>query len=111
MIDAPARPSAGRTPLTRTQSRDNRQPRRAKRREQPTELAVVRHGQTEFNVRGLYQGHVDSPLTDAGVAQAHLLGIQNHGAIEETIHERLRQGSGGCVDWGDSGWRWHSIGN
>ena len=37
------------------------------------ELAVVRHGQTEFNVRGLYQGHVDSPLTDAGVAQARLL--------------------------------------
>ena len=38
-----------------------------------TELAVVRHGQTEFNVRGLYQGHIDSPLTDAGVAQARLL--------------------------------------
>ena len=35
-----------------------------------TELAVVRHGQTEFNRRGLYQGHADSPLTAAGEAQA-----------------------------------------
>ena len=43
-----------------------------------TELAVVRHGQTEFNVRGLYQGHVDSPLTDAGVAQARLLAPRLH---------------------------------
>ena len=35
-----------------------------------TELAVVRHGQTEFNRLGLYQGHADSPLTAAGEAQA-----------------------------------------
>ena len=47
-------------------------------REQPTELAVVRHGQTEFNVRGLYQGHTDSPLTDEGVAQARLLAPRLH---------------------------------
>ena len=38
-----------------------------------TELAVVRHGQTEFNRRDIYQGHADSPLTDAGEAQALLL--------------------------------------
>ncbi len=38
-----------------------------------TELAVVRHGQTGFNRRGLYQGHADSALTDAGMAQARLL--------------------------------------
>lgn len=35
-----------------------------------TELAVVRHGETEFNRRGLYQGHADSPLTPLGEAQA-----------------------------------------
>ena len=35
-----------------------------------TELVVVRHGQTEFNRRGLYQGHADSALTDVGRAQA-----------------------------------------
>ena len=38
-----------------------------------TELAVVRHGQTEFNRRGLYQGHADSPLTATGEAQARRL--------------------------------------
>ena len=35
-----------------------------------TELVVVRHGETEFNRRGLYQGHADSRLTPAGEAQA-----------------------------------------
>ena len=38
-----------------------------------SELAVVRHGQTGFNRGGLYQGHADSALTDAGMAQARLL--------------------------------------
>ena len=42
------------------------------------ELAVVRHGQTEFNLCSLYQGHVDSPLTDVGVAQARLLAPRLH---------------------------------
>lgn len=35
-----------------------------------TELVVVRHGETEFNRSGRYQGHADSPLTSAGEAQA-----------------------------------------
>ena len=35
-----------------------------------TELVVVRHGETEFNRHGIYQGHADSPLTPAGEAQA-----------------------------------------
>ena len=43
-----------------------------------TELAVVRHGETEFNRRGLYQGHADSPLTDTGEAQARLLAPRLH---------------------------------
>ena len=38
-----------------------------------TELAVVRHGETEFNRRGLYQGHADSALTEVGQAQARRL--------------------------------------
>ena len=41
-----------------------------------TELLVVRHGQTEFNRRGLYQGHAESALTDVGRAQARLLGLR-----------------------------------
>jgi probable phosphoglycerate mutase len=34
---------------------------------------LVRHGQTEWNLRGLYQGHEDSPLTALGLAQAEAL--------------------------------------
>lgn len=33
-------------------------------------LYIVRHGQTEWNVKGLLQGHTDSPLTDIGISQA-----------------------------------------
>jgi len=32
-------------------------------------LLLVRHGETEWNTRGLYQGHADSPLTARGLAQ------------------------------------------
>jgi broad specificity phosphatase PhoE len=31
---------------------------------------LIRHGETEFNVRGITQGHVDSPLTENGITQA-----------------------------------------
>ena len=33
-------------------------------------LALMRHGQTLFNVRGKFQGVVDSPLTPLGIQQA-----------------------------------------
>lgn len=35
-----------------------------------TVLYVVRHGETEWNTRGIQQGHLDSPLTATGVRQA-----------------------------------------
>ena len=38
-----------------------------------TELIVVRHGETIYNTRNLYQGHSDSPLTADGEAQARAL--------------------------------------
>lgn len=38
-----------------------------------TELIVVRHGETVFNARGIYQGQADSPLTATGEAQARAL--------------------------------------
>jgi 2,3-bisphosphoglycerate-dependent phosphoglycerate mutase/probable phosphoglycerate mutase len=34
-------------------------------------LVMVRHGQTDFNVEGRMQGHLDSELTATGVDQAH----------------------------------------
>jgi broad specificity phosphatase PhoE len=35
---------------------------------------IVRHGQTEWNVKKLTQGHKDSPLTEQGISQAKELG-------------------------------------
>ncbi len=37
---------------------------------QLTAIYIVRHGQTEWNVKGLLQGHADSPLTQEGESQA-----------------------------------------
>lgn len=34
------------------------------------ELLICRHGETEWNVEGRFQGRLDSPLTDQGHAQA-----------------------------------------
>ena len=47
-------------------------------------LWLVRHGETEWNVRGRVQGHADSPLTSSGISQAQalarLLATQHHDA-------------------------------
>jgi len=39
-----------------------------------TQLLVVRHGETTWNIQGRLQGHLDSDLTETGIAQAHALG-------------------------------------
>jgi probable phosphoglycerate mutase len=39
-----------------------------------TRVIIVRHGQTQWNIRQVRQGHLDSPLTEKGVAQAKALG-------------------------------------
>ncbi len=36
-------------------------------------LAMVRHGQTNFNLQRLVQGRIDNPLNKNGIEQAHLL--------------------------------------
>jgi probable phosphoglycerate mutase len=51
-------------------------------------IYLVRHGETEFNRERRLQGHVDSPLTPLGLAQA------------EAVGRRLKQ----LVD-GEPGWR------
>ena len=38
-----------------------------------TQLIIVRHGQTEWNIAGIRQGHLDSQLTSKGIAQANAL--------------------------------------
>jgi probable phosphoglycerate mutase len=40
---------------------------------QRTQLILVRHGQTEWNIAGIRQGHLDSRLTERGMAQAKAL--------------------------------------
>lgn len=47
----------------------------------PASLHLIRHGETEWNVQGIYQGHLDSPLTEKGKRQARSLAprIESHG--------------------------------
>jgi probable phosphoglycerate mutase len=40
---------------------------------QPTLVFAVRHGETEWNLVGRQQGHLDSPLTERGARQAEAL--------------------------------------
>ena len=41
-----------------------------------TTLFIIRHGETEWNQKGIHQGHMDSPLTRDGENQAKLLGVR-----------------------------------
>ena len=41
----------------------------------PTRLLVARHGQSEWNAIGLWQGHADPPLSDEGMRQAADAGL------------------------------------
>jgi len=41
-----------------------------------TKFLLVRHGQTDWNQLGRYQGHVDTPLNDTGRSQARILASQ-----------------------------------
>jgi len=40
---------------------------------EPVRLWLVRHGQTDWNAEGRYQGHADMPLNEQGLMQAHQL--------------------------------------
>src|SRR5918997_6667336 len=38
------------------------------------QVIIVRHGQTQWNIRRIRQGHLDSELTEKGLIQAQALG-------------------------------------
>lgn len=39
-----------------------------------TQVTIIRHGETIWNLKGIRQGHLDSPLTESGMDQARALG-------------------------------------
>lgn len=39
-----------------------------------SKFTLVRHGETEWNLSGRWQGHADAPLSERGIAQARCLG-------------------------------------
>ena len=52
-------------------------------------IYLVRHGQTQFNSERRIQGHVDSPLTELGLRQAHAVGRLLRDLIREPEGWRL----------------------
>ena len=52
-------------------------------------IYLVRHGETEFNRERRIQGHVDSPLTELGVRQAHAVGRLLRDLIREPAGWRI----------------------
>lgn len=52
----------------------------------PAQLLLVRHGQTDWNLRGLVQGQTDEPLDDKGRDQARRLGQRLAGMGLTALH-------------------------
>ena len=46
------------------------------RRTRPAQIWLVRHGQTDANLIGRYQGHLDLPLNETGREQVNVMGAQ-----------------------------------
>ena len=60
-----------------------------------TELVIIRHGQTQWNLEARSQGHEDSPLTEEGLEQAERVGRRLASmAIEELYSSDLGRAVG-----------------
>lgn len=51
-----------------------------------TQCIAIRHGETEWNLQGRFQGHLDSPLSPLGRAQAAALGRRIAGEPFDVIY-------------------------
>lgn len=49
----------------------------------PTTLYLIRHGETDWNMNGRWQGHADIPLNSRGLEQARLLAQR---LLDEQVH-------------------------
>jgi probable phosphoglycerate mutase len=53
-----------------------------------TTFYLIRHGETDWNLNGIWQGHADVPLNEVGHAQAHRLAerLRAHGPRFDVIY-------------------------
>jgi len=51
-----------------------------------TEIILIRHGETEWNLSGRWQGHADSALSRRGIAQAEALALRMRSEPVEAVY-------------------------